>query len=103
MSETYDIGDRRKLSCEIRDETGQLVDPTTLVFLMYEPTKTLTQYVYDDGIELVQDSTGKYHVYWDCRVSGIHWWRYEASGNVGVAEEAKFTVRKSKIPLDSGS
>lgn len=103
MSNAYDIGDRRKLSAEIRDETGQLADPTTLVFLMYEPDKTLTEYTYGTDNEVVQDSTGKYHVYWDATKPGKHWWRYEASGNIGVAEETSFTVRKSKLPLDQGS
>jgi hypothetical protein len=99
----YDIGDRRKLSCEIRDETGVLIDPTTLLFKMYEPDKTLTVFTYGEDNEVNNDGVGSYYVYWDITKAGTHWWRYEATGNVGVAEEAKFLVRKSKLPLDLGS
>lgn len=103
MSNTYDIGDRRRLSCEIRDETGQLGDPTTVSFRMYEPDKTVTEYVYGVDDEIYKDSTGHYHVEWDITQAGIHWWRFAGAGSIGVAEETKFTVRKSKVPLDQGS
>lgn len=93
----YDLGDRRKLICEIRDEDDVLADPTTLIFKMIEPDQTYTEYEYGTDEELVKDSTGKYHVYWDCITPGIHYWRYEATGSVVAAEEADFYVRKSKV------
>lgn len=100
---TYDIGDRRRLSCEIRDETGTLADPTTVTFKMFEPDKVVTQYVYGEDAQVYKDSTGCYHVEWDITQAGTHWWRFEASGSIGVAEETQFRVRKTKIPVASES
>lgn len=96
MAETHDIGDRRKLTCEIRDETDALTDPDVLVFSMREPDGVLTTYDLND-VEVVRDSVGLYHVYWDCTQSGTHNWRWAASGNVGAAEESAFKVRASKV------
>ncbi len=93
---TYDIGDRRKLTCEVRDEDEVLVDPTGLTFTMKIPDGTLTTYDLNDA-ELVHDSTGKYHVYWDCATSGKYYWRFAATGNVAAAEESSFSVRASKV------
>ena len=96
MAMTHDIGDRRKLTCEVRDDGGDLVDPDTLVFTMRDPAGVLTSYTLTD-VELVHDSVGAYHVYWDCAAAGKHWWRFAAGGNVGAAEESTFTVRQSKV------
>ena len=93
---TYDIGDRRKLTCEVRDEAGDVVDPTGLTFTMKVPAGTLTSYDLAD-VQLVHDSTGKYHVYWDCTTSGKYFWRFAATGNVAAAEESSFSVRASKV------
>lgn len=99
--QVYDIGDRRKLSCEIRNENGDLADPTTLVFTMREPDDVVTEYLYGTDAELVRDTLGIYHVYWDCAQSGFHRWRFEADGEITVAEEAGFTVRRSQVSLPS--
>lgn len=94
----YDIGDRRKLTAELRDEDGALADPTVLTFYMREPDDTVTDFVYGTDVELVKDSPGIYHVYWDITQSGFHHWRYEATGTVAAAEEANFTVRQTQFP-----
>lgn len=103
MTETlvHDIGDRRKLTCEVRDEADALTDADELVFIMREPDGVLTTYELGDN-ELVRESEGLYYVYWDCAKSGKHYWRWAASGNVGAAEEASFKVAPSKV-LVSGS
>lgn len=93
----YDIGDRRKLVCEVRDEDNVLTDPTVLTFKMLEPDEVETEYVYGTDAEVVKDSTGIYHVYWDCTQQGVHYWRYEATGTVVAAEEAHFYIRESKF------
>jgi hypothetical protein len=97
MTATHDIGDRRKLTCEVRDEDGALVDPTALVFTMKTPDATVTSYEYLTDVEVVRDSLGLFHVYWDCAAAGKHYWRFAATGNVGAAEESTFTVRASKV------
>lgn len=99
--QVYDIGDRRKLSCEIRDEDGSLVDPTALTFTMREPDGTVTHYVRGTDAELVRDSLGIFHVHWDCELAGFHTWRFEADGVIAVAAEAIFNVRRSQVLLPS--
>ena len=95
--QTYDIGDRRKLTCQIRDGNNVLADPTDLTFTMREPNATQTIYEYGEDVELVKDSTGIYHVSWDCTQAGVHNWRYAATGNLVVAEESNFVVRQSFV------
>lgn len=94
--QTHDIGDRRKLTCEVRDESGALVDPVVLTFYMREPDGVLTTYDLTDT-EVVRDSVGVFHTYWDITQSGTHNWRWAASGNVGAAEETSFKVKASKV------
>jgi len=94
---TYDVGDRRKLCCEIRNEDGDLADPTTVTFKIKAPDGEVTVYVLDTDAELVRDSTGTYHVYWDITLNGTYWWRFEASGNIGAAEEAAFKARTPHV------
>lgn len=96
----YDIGDRRKLSCTIRNEAGALADPSELSFIMLEPNSEdneVTEYEYGTDIELVRASAGVYYVLWDCTVSGAHNWRYEATGTISAAEEGRFWVRRSLV------
>lgn len=91
----HDIGDRRKLTCEVRDEDGALIAPDALVFTMREPDNAITTHDLTAGV--ITDSVGLYHVYWDCAQAGKHYWRWAASGNVGVAEESSFKVLASKV------
>lgn len=94
---SYDIGDRRKLSATITDEDGALIDPDTLIFKIKLPDGTVTTYTYGTDVELVRDSIGVFHVYWDVETAGGYWWRFAASGNVGAAEEAYFSVQSSRF------
>lgn len=98
----YDVGDRVKLSVAIRDlesvETP-LIDPDVLVFAMLEPEGSLTTYTYGVDAQVVKDGTGLYHVKWDTVAPGLHWSRFQASGNVGAAEELGFRVKAPKVAL----
>lgn len=94
---TYDIGDRRKLSCELRNESGVLTDPDELKFKIRTPDNVVTTYIYGSNEELERDSVGKYYVYWDCTQRGDYFWRYEATGIITAAEETMFSVRKSVV------
>lgn len=96
---TYDLGDRRKLIVEVRNEDGDLADPNELSFMMREPDNELTVFDLDDP-ELVNDSVGIYHVYWDCVQFGRHYWRYAATGAIAAAEESVFNIRVSKVLPD---
>lgn len=73
-----------------------LADPTVLTFTMLEPDSTSTTYVSGDA-EVIRDSLGLFHVYWDCTQAGVHRWRFAATGTIAAAEEASFTVRESRV------
>lgn len=90
----FDIGDRRKLTCEIRDESRVLADPESLVFYMLTPDGETVTYRRGTDAQLVRDSEGLFHVYWDCGQSGFHGYRFE-SQNPTVAEEDSFVVAES--------
>jgi len=81
----------------VRNEAGALADPTDLMFAIKEPGDLVTEYVYGVNVALVKDSTGIYHVYWDCVEPGYHFWRYEATGTITAAEESSFYVRTSRV------
>lgn len=115
----YDIGDRVKLSTRVLDlevdqdeegplieivtlpdgttRKGKLTDPDVLIFKMKEPDATTTAYTYGVDAEVVRDSVGVFHVNWTVAQAENHWSRFEASGNVGAAEELGFKARSSKV------
>ena len=98
--DTYDIGDRVRLSIEVRDKEtlGEpLIDPDGLQFQMRAPDNTVTTWQYGQDDEVVRDDLGLYHVHWDAAQVGTHWSRFFVSGNVGGAEERGFKVRSSKV------
>ena len=93
MNSTYDIGDRRKLTCQVKDEGGALADPDALVFQMRHPDGSVIEYQYGTDSQLVRVSVGVFYVYWDCAVAGIHRYRWTATGALAAAEESGFQVR----------
>ena len=92
---SYDIGDRRKLTCQIRNEAGQLADPEALFFQMRTPDGETTTYRYGTGTQVVSESTGLFRVHWDCTQSGFHGYRWVATGSIAAAEESSFLVNQS--------
>ena len=89
---SYDIGDRPKLICTIRDEDGTAADPDNLTFQIREPDGEVTTYVYGTDAELHRADTGIYHVYWDCSLPGEHRYRFHFTGSLAGAAESKFRV-----------
>lgn len=94
---TYDTGDRRKLAISVLDEDDQPADPAVLFFRIKEPDGVITSYQYGTDSELIRTGVGVFHVYWDCAKAGLHQWRFEASGNINVAEESTFAVRPANV------
>lgn len=93
----YDIGDRRRLEVTFRGEDGNLADPTVVEFSIREPDDVVTTYIYGEDAELVRDTAGVYYVRWDIVAAGWYHWRFQGSGNLGVAEESSFLVRESLV------
>lgn len=95
--EIHEYGARRKLSVRIYDEDGALADPTTLTFTMRDPDNVRTTYVSGTDAQIVRESVGVFHVYWDCVKTGRHRWRFAATGSIGAAAEAGFIVEHSDV------
>ncbi|MGY4713055.1 hypothetical protein ACXDF8_26510 [Mycolicibacterium sp. CBM1] len=93
----YDIGDRRKLTIEIRNEADELADPDALSFTMTAPDG-VTTYVYGTDAELDRDSLGTFHVYWDCAVLGVHTYKWATTGSLATVETGSFQVGRSGYP-----
>ena len=96
----YDVGDRVRLSIEIRDTDvvdDPLTDPDLLTFTMREPDDVVTSYIFGEDVQVVKDGVGLYHVAWDITKAGTHWSRFAAFGSIGAAEERGFKVRESKV------
>lgn len=93
----YDIGDQVRLTAAFTDTVGAAADPTAVTFRIKEPDGTITSYVYVIDPELVQDSTGNYHVDFIITMTGAHYYRFEGTGAVHTADEKEFRVSKSFI------
>ncbi len=89
----YDIGDTRNLSVTF-SVGGSLTDPTTVTFKMKEPDGTETTYVFGTDPELTNPSTGVYTVSWPITQSGIHRYKFVATGTVEQAEQLTFLARE---------
>jgi hypothetical protein len=74
-----------------------LTDPATVTFKMRKPDGTETTYVYLTDVQLIRDSTGKYHVLVLLDQYGVWWYRYEGTGTAPGATEASLEVIPSQF------
>jgi hypothetical protein len=95
MANSYDVGDLIRLSITFKVGSTP-TDPTTITFRILSPDGTVTEYIYATDDELVRDSDGVYHVDWIPDVKGVWAYRWEATGAVIEAEQAKFNVRPAE-------
>jgi hypothetical protein len=72
----YERGDTARIDLEVRHPTtNALVDPTGLVFDVLSPTMPVAEYVWQTDLELVHDSTGKFH--FDLWLTDAGMWSYK--------------------------
>lgn len=91
----YDIGDKRRLTATFKDISSVLTDPTTVTFNMIDPAGVITTFVTGVDAEIVNDSTGVYHVDWTVLLKGIHKYEFVGVGSLIGAEASNFKVRES--------
>ena len=95
---TYDIGDRVRVSVTFTDDVAAPADPTTVtVKYKNSGTGTLTSKVYGVDAEVVKDDTGDYHIDIDVAAAGIWHYKFIGTGAVVAVEEGYFKVKESNV------
>jgi hypothetical protein len=90
----YDDGDLIVVTGTFTDRNGAPIDPDTVSFLVKNPSNVITTYVFGTDAELVQDSTGVYHVDISANITGKWYYRYVSTGIGQAAEEGEFLIKK---------
>ena len=91
----YEPITRVRVIAKIKDLDGVLADPTTLVFSIKEPDGTTTSYTWITDDEMVRVDTGDFYIEWDATQSGLHKYRWQASGDVQVAFGGAFNIKEA--------
>ena len=90
---TISVGDVRRLKVTFFNQTGNVVDPTTLSLITKTPSGIKTTYVYGEDAEVVKNSTGIYQMDLSLTESGE--WKYDwiGTGTAAGSEGNSFPVR----------
>jgi len=102
----YDVGDVVRIVGRFRDDAGTLVNPDELTFVVRSPDTEDEDVTYvfgdapgDDGVEIVQESTGVFYLDYPPLASGVWGYRWIATGVVVGAEPGLFVVRQPFLVL----
>lgn len=97
MPNVYDVGDLVRISAVFTNKDDEPTNPTVTTFKITDPLGNTTTYVYGVGADIVRDSTGHFHV--DISVDQVKTWyyRWEGTGALQAAEEARLVGRRSRI------
>jgi hypothetical protein len=93
----YDVGDLVRVTGTFTDAAGTAIDPTTVVFKVKKPDRSITTYTYGTDMQLVKESTGNYRVDISADVKGKYKYRWYSTGNGQAAGESEFEVIKSSF------
>jgi uncharacterized protein YfaS (alpha-2-macroglobulin family) len=94
----YDVGDVARIDVTVKNASGALADPATLVARTKRPDGVVTVYTYGVDPQWSRLSTGTYTLDISLSVSGVWWYRIETTGaNVVGAEESSVTVKPSQV------
>lgn len=90
--ETFHVGTLVVADVTFKTKGGSLVDPTTVsVSYKFVGNDTVTK-VFGVGVEVVQDSEGKYHIDITTTVAGRVHVRWFSTGTAEVAVSGSFNV-----------
>ena len=93
MTQSYDIGDKPRLSVAFSDYQDTATDPTAITFICIEPDGVSVSYVYATDSELVKDNVGNYHVDYSIKKQGRHTFKFVGTGTVESTERSEFYAR----------
>ena len=97
MVNIWYLGDLPKVTAIFTDDTGVLVDPTTITAKVKKPDKTVTTLVFGVDAALVRDGVGIYHIYIDLTQSGNWFYRFSGTGVRQVAREGTIFVEPTNF------
>lgn len=94
---SIDIGDTKKLRLsEIKDESGDLVDPTEVTIAIRAPDGTITTHTLAAD-EVVRNDLGDYFFLLELTQAGAWQYRWNTSGGVDLAEAGALIVGSDPI------
>jgi hypothetical protein len=92
----YDIGDLVRAEGHFT-VAGVSTDPTTCVVKYQDPSGTVSTKTYGSDVEVVKDSTGRYHINISPNASGTWYFRFIGTGAAQAGGEQAFIVRASEF------
>lgn len=87
----YDIGDRVYLNADFTDIDGAPIEPTDVECKVRRPDKTV------ETLTAIPQSAGRYTAEYDPTEPGRYDYSFKGSGNVRVAGERFFTVKRPRV------
>lgn len=81
----------------LRDDTNALIDPSTLVARIENPSGTATTYTYGTDAQAVKIATGRYRIDFNTTglAAGTYTMRIVTTGTGATAVEGKFIIAES--------
>lgn len=96
---TYDIGDRVRITGTFTNTAGVVADPTTITISVRRRNGPITTYTYPGTI--TKDSTGVFYADHDVTDEGVYDYRIVGTGAVVTAGEGSFGVSDSAFVVGS--
>ena len=90
----YDIGDLVRLKGTFTNTiTNAVDDPTVVTCVVKNPNLTKTELTFGISATLIRESKGIYYTDFPPTMEGLHWYKFQGTGNVTASEELSFYVR----------
>jgi hypothetical protein len=94
---TYEQGSLVRLRGEFTDAlTGAAINPDQVKFRLRAPDGSVTEYAHPSA-NVVQTSTGKYHVDWPADKAGRYTYRFFSTGNGMASKDRVFVVQPAGV------
>ena len=95
----YDVGDLIRCQGTFTDTNGDAVDPTTVTFIVLDPSGNETTHVYGTDAEVVRSAAGVYHVDVSIDEGGQWAYRFSSTGTGQAAGEKRYQVVESLFTI----
>lgn len=89
---THFVGDKVKLRNTVKDEDGDVADPTALRVIVEPLLAAATTYSWPADAEVVKVSTGVFYFEFTTTESGPHQVSWDATGAIVKAGQTSFNV-----------
>lgn len=91
----YDAGDSVRFTKNFKDVSNADADPTTVIFRVKHPDKTVETWTFPTDSEIVKDSVGNYHIdYVIPDKSGEYAYEWEGTGAIVSISTWFFEVKR---------